>query len=67
MAMVARARLRDRLPGYQVLLGADCAIGETLVLGIRGRRVGIGNFQGGGAYDLLRSHVTNPRLDGRGR
>ena len=60
----AARRLRDRLPGWQLLAGVDYALTPTWTLGIQGRWVRLAAFEAGGSYDALRGHVSNLRLDG---
>lgn len=59
-----QAKLKDRLLGYQALFGVDWALTESMSLGVKGRWVGFDTFQDGGAWNLLRSHASNLRLDG---
>ena len=56
--------LRDTLFGYQVLLGMDYAITESLLLGVKGRWVRFDSFKDEDEWDQLRSHPSNLRLDG---
>ena len=59
-----RANLNDTVRGYQVLFGADYALNDLMSLGVKGRWVGFDRFQDGGAWDRLRSHASEVRLDG---
>lgn len=63
-ATVARDRLRDELFGFQVVLGVDYRVSESLMVGLRGRWAEFDTLQGGGGYESLRSHTSNLRLDG---
>lgn len=57
--------LSDTLFGYQLLLGIDYAVTESLSLGLKGRWADFGTFREDGLVgDLLRSHEANLRLDG---
>lgn len=60
----AQAALRDTLPAWQVMAGFDVALSGTVSLGVTGRWTRFGRFGDGGAYDRLRSHVSNVRRDG---
>lgn len=60
----ATRRLRDRLPGWQLLAGVDYALTPAWTLGVQGRWVRLAAFEAGGSYDELRGHVSNLRLDG---
>ena len=59
-----RAKLKDRLLGHQVLFGVDWALTESMSLGVKARWVGFDTFQDGGAWDRLRNHASELRLDG---
>ncbi len=56
--------LDDTLFGYQLILGVDYALTESLQLGVKGRWVHFDAFQDGDAWDQLRSHPSNLRRDG---
>lgn len=60
-----RAKLRDTLAGYALVLGVDRRLSEVLSVGLRLQWKHFEAF-GSGAYqgDLLRSHAPNLRLDG---
>lgn len=58
------ARLDDRLFGYQLLLGMDYEIDDSLSFGIKARWVDYDSFRGEEEWDQLRSHPSNLRLDG---
>ena len=60
----AQAALRDTLPAGQVLAGFDVALAGAVSLAVTGRWTRFGRFGAGGAYDRLRSHVSNLRRDG---
>ena len=59
-----QTELRERLFGYQVLLGVDIELTETLTLGVKGRRAAFDSLRDGGELDRLRSHISSNRLDG---
>ncbi len=60
----AQTRLSDTVYGYQVVLGFDYAVSESVTLGIKGRWVRFDEFSDGGFHwDPLRSHVPNLRRD----
>ena len=61
---VANKRLRDRLGGWQLLIGVRYDISETVALSLQGRWARFSAFGDGGSYQQLRSHVSNLRLDG---
>ncbi len=62
---VAETKLSDMPVGYQVLLGVDYALTESMSLGVKGRWVNFGSFSDGGViWDPLRGHVPNLRRDG---
>lgn len=56
--------LSDGIAGYQLLFGVDYALTKSTSFGVRGRWVGFGAFQDSGAWDQLRSHDSQLRLDG---
>ena len=56
--------LRDTLFGYQVLVGVDYALTESLSLGVKGRWVNFDAFSDKDEWDQLRSHPSNLRNDG---
>jgi opacity protein-like surface antigen len=56
--------LSDTLFGYQVLLGMDYAITESVLLGVKVRWVEFDSFRDEDEWDQLRSHPSNLRLDG---
>ena len=60
-----RAKLRDTLTGYALVLGAERRLSETFSVGLKVQWKHFEAFRSG-AYqgDLLRSHVPNLRLDG---
>lgn len=59
-----RGELSDRMGGYQLLFGVDYELTESTSVGMRGRWVGFEAFQDRGAWDRLRSHDSQLRLDG---
>ena len=61
---VLQSVLSDTLFGYQVLIGVDYALSETLSLGVKGRWVNFDSFSGTSVWDPLRSHQPNLRRDG---
>ena len=61
---VAQSELSDRLFGYQVLVGVDYALTESVSLGLKGRWVNFESFGDATVWDPLRSHVPNIRRDG---
>ena len=64
---VGQATLSDTLAGLQILFGVDYAFTEAMSLGLKGRWVKFSSFDSGinsVAWDPLRSHVPNVRLDG---
>lgn len=61
----AQAVLSDTALAYQVLFGADYWLTESLALGVKGQWVNMGSFKSDEfAWDPLRSHPPNLRLDG---
>ena len=56
-------KLHDTLFGYQVMLGVDYALTESLLLGVKGRWVSFNSFSGKDEWDQLRSHPSNLRKD----
>ena len=59
--------LSDTLWGFQILFGVDYAVTEAMSLGLKGRWVRFNSFdsgQGSLAWNPLRGHVPNLRLDG---
>ena len=56
--------LSDTLFGYQMLLGADYAVTESVLLGVKGRWVQFNSFRDEDDWDQLRSYLSNLRLDG---
>ena len=53
------------LLSYQVLFGAEYWLNESLALGVKGQWVNVGAFESGRfAWDPLRGHLPNLRLDG---
>ena len=61
----AQTVLSDTLFGYQVLVGMDYALTESLSLGVKGRWVHFDTFSDGGTvWDPLRSHPPHLRRDG---
>ena len=63
---VGQATLSDTLWGLQILFGVDYAVTEVMSLGLKGRWVKFSSFDSGingVAWDPLRSHVPNVRLD----
>ena len=59
--------LRDTIYGFQLLLGADYALSDTVTLGIKGRYVSFSSFTDTVVWDPLRGHApfvgpnnTNP-------
>ena len=63
-AVSEQANLKDTVRGYQALFGVDYAVDESMSLGVKGRWVRFDAFSSGGAWDLLRSHASELRLDG---
>ena len=63
-ATSSQTELSDTLTGFQLLVGADFGITEAVSLGLRGRLVNFGSFDAESAYDRLRSHESNLRVDG---
>ena len=62
---VANVELDDTLYGYQILLGVDYALTETLQVGVKGRWVSFGSFRDDDfAWDPLRSHPPYLRKEG---
>ena len=61
---VAQSELSDRLFGYQVLVGVDYALTESVSLGLKGRWVNFESLSDATVWDPLRSHVPNLRRDG---
>ena len=59
-----RTRLGGTQFGYQLLFGADYALTASLSLGVKGRLVDLGAFRDSGAWDVLRGHESQLRLDG---
>ncbi len=59
-----QTELSDTIFGWQVLFGGDFTLTESVTLGVKGRWVDFGDFNGGGEWDQLRSHVPNLRFDG---
>ena len=59
-----QATLSDRVAGYQLLFGMDYALTEQTSFGLKGRWVRFEEFSDGGAWDRLRSHESQLRLDG---
>lgn len=59
-----RDRLRDRLSGWQVMVGTRHQLNESLALELRLRWVELGTLHDGGDYITLRSHASNLRRDG---
>ena len=59
-----QATLSDRVAGYQILFGMDYAATEQTSFGVEGRWVRFEEFSDGGAWDCLRSHESQLRLDG---
>ena len=59
-----RGELSDRVAGCQILFGVDYALTKSTSVGVKGRWVGFEAFQDGGAWDRLRSHDSQLRLDG---
>lgn len=53
-----QGRHRATLLGYQVLLGADVAVGESLSIGLKARWADFGTFRATGTLDVLRSHAV---------
>lgn len=47
-----------------MLFGVDWALTESTSFGVKVRWVGFDTFQDGGAWDRLRSHASELRLDG---
>ena len=60
----ASRRLRDTLPGWQLLAGGSYAISPAWSLAIQGRWASFEAFEDGGSYAELRGHASNLRLDG---
>ena len=60
----AARRLRDTLPGWQLLAGVEYAISPAWSLAVQGRWASLAAFEDGGRYAELRSHASNLRLDG---
>ena len=64
-ASVEDTKLEDTLFGYQILVGVDYALTESLLLGVKGRWVDFDTFEDGGlVWDPLRGHPPNLRRDG---
>ena len=62
---VADVELDDTLFGYQILLGMDYALTETLSVGVKGRWVSFGSFRDDDyAWNPLRSHPPYLRKEG---
>lgn len=59
-----RAELKDTLLGYQVLFGVDWALTESMSFGVKCRWTSFDTFRDSGAWDRLRSHASELRLDG---
>ena len=59
-----QTELTDRLFGYQVLLGFDHALSESVSLGLKGRWAAFGEFTVESGLDRLRSHPSKKLLDG---
>ena len=55
--------LDDTLFGYQVLIGVDYALTESLALGVKGRWARYDSFKDNDEWDQLRSHPSNLHLD----
>lgn len=58
------ARLSDRLFGYQLLLGVDYELNDSVAIGVKARWVEFDSFAGADEWDQLRSHPSNLRLNG---
>ena len=56
--------LRDTLFGYQVIVGVDYALTESLLLGVKARWVNFDSFSDKDEWDQLRSHPSDLRTDG---
>ena len=56
--------LDDTLFGYQLMVGVDYALTESLMLGVKGRWVSYDSFKDKDEWDQLRSHPSNLRLNG---
>lgn len=61
---LAQSTLRDRLFGYQILLGVVVVLNDSLALDANVRSARFSEFKDGGSYLRLRSHESNLRLDG---
>ena len=60
-----QAELRDKLAGYQLLVGVDHAMSKRVSLGIKARWVGFGRFAAADIeWERLRSHASELRRDG---
>ncbi len=57
-------QLSDTLFGYQVILGVDYALTESLALGLKARWVNYNAFSGSDEWDQLRSHPPSLRRSG---
>ncbi len=57
-------QLTDTLFGYQLMVGVDYALTESLLLGFKGRWVNFESFTDKDDWDQLRSHPSNLRKDG---
>ncbi len=57
-------QLNDTLFGYQVMLGMDYMLTESLFLGVKARWVNFDSFTDKDEWDQLRSHPSNLRKDG---
>ncbi len=62
-----QAELRDKLAGYQLLVGVDHAMSKRVSLGIKARWVGFGRFAAADIeWERLRSHALvsrGPRIE----
>lgn len=64
-ASIAQNEQSDTLYGFQLLLGVDYAMTDTMTIGLKGRWVDFGSFQDDNTvWDPLRGHPPNLRLDG---
>ena len=61
---LAQSSLRDRLSGYQVLIGLAVALNDSVALDAKARWARFSELEDGGSYRRLRSHDSNLRLDG---
>ena len=61
---LAQSTLRDRLTGYQVLLGLAVDLSESVAFDAKARWARFSDLEDGGSYVRLRSHDSNLRVDG---